>query len=114
MAGLHELRCIPCRAGEPALNDKEIAEYLSQTPGWEVVEIEGVKRLRRSFQFKNFAQALEFTNRIGGIAEEQGHHPRLVTEWGKATVDWWTHIIGGLHKNDFIMAARTSTEYSER
>jgi 4a-hydroxytetrahydrobiopterin dehydratase len=59
------------------------------------------------FNFKNFLQALKFTNKIGAIAEEEGHHPRIITEYGRVTVDWWTHRIGGLHKNDFIMAAKT-------
>lgn len=108
MPELHELQCIPCRGGEPTLSEAELAEYLPRVPGWEIVEEGGEKRLRRSFKFKNFAQALEFTNRVGAAAEAQDHHPRLVTEWGRVTVDWWTHVIGGLHQNDFIMAARTS------
>jgi 4a-hydroxytetrahydrobiopterin dehydratase len=63
------------------------------------------------FNFKNFLQALKFTNKIGAIAEEEGHHPRIITEYGRVTVDWWTHMIGGLHKNDFIMAAKTDEIY---
>jgi 4a-hydroxytetrahydrobiopterin dehydratase len=61
----------------------------------------------RRFRFKNFAQALAFTNQVGKIAEEQGHHPNILTEWGQVTVEWWTHVIQGLHQNDFIMAAKT-------
>lgn len=63
--------------------------------------------LRRVYKFRDFAQALSFTNKVGALAEAQGHHPALLTEWGKVTVMWWTHKIGGLHKNDFIMAAKT-------
>ena len=76
-------------------------------PDWELREEEGEKRLRRAFTFKDFAPALVFTNKVGALAEEEGHHPALLTEWGKVTVAWWTHKIGGLHRNDFIMAART-------
>jgi 4a-hydroxytetrahydrobiopterin dehydratase len=71
------------------------------------VEKDGIKRLERSFLFDDFAQALAFTNKVGQIAEEEGHHPDILTEWGRVTVSWWTHKIGGLHKNDFIMAAKT-------
>jgi 4a-hydroxytetrahydrobiopterin dehydratase len=72
-----------------------------------VLERQGIKRLERTFRFDNFAQALAFTDRVGEQAEEEGHHPALLTEWGKVTVTWWTHKIKGLHQNDFIMAART-------
>jgi len=107
-----EMKCTACRGDEPTLTDDEIAELLPQVPDWQVVEREGVKRLERVFQFGNFAQALAFTNKVGDQAEEEGHHPALLTEWGKVTVTWWTHKIGGLHQNDFIMAARTD-ELSE-
>jgi 4a-hydroxytetrahydrobiopterin dehydratase len=76
------------------------------------VQREGIKSLERAFKFGDFAQALAFTNKVGEQAEEEGHHPALLTEWGKVTVSWWTHKIGGLHQNDFIMAARTD-ELSE-
>ena len=76
-------------------------------PQWKVVERDGIPHLERVFKLKNFVQALAFTNKVGAIAEEQGHHPLIVTEWGKVTVQWWTHVIRGLHRNDFIMAAKT-------
>ena len=100
-------KCVACRAGEPTLTDKEIEEMLPRVNGWEVKEVNGMKRLEKLFKFKNFAQALDFTNKIGGIAEEEDHHPLIITEYGRVTVNWWTHKIGGLHKNDFIMAAKT-------
>ena len=93
-------------------SDAEIAVLRPKVPEWQVVEREGIKRLERVFRFPNFAQALAFTNRVGEQAEEEGHHPALLTEWGKVTVTWWTHKIGGLHRNDFIMAAKTD-ELSE-
>ena len=108
MSELSEMKCTACRGDEPTLTDDEIAKLLPQVPDWQVVEREGVKRLERVFKFRNFAQALAFTNRVGEQAEEEGHHPALLTEWGKVTVSWWTHKIGGLHQNDFIMAARTA------
>jgi 4a-hydroxytetrahydrobiopterin dehydratase len=104
-------KCVACRAGEPTLTDNEIAELQPQLPDWQVKEVEGMKRLERVFKFKNFVQALEFTNKIGSIAEVENHHPLIITEWGKVTLDWWTHKIGGLHKNDFIMAARSDELY---
>jgi 4a-hydroxytetrahydrobiopterin dehydratase len=107
MAELRQLKCVPCRGGEPTLTETEIAEMKPQVPEWQVLELEGEKRLQRTFKFKDFTQALAFTNQVGELAEEQDHHPALLTEWGKVTVTWWTHKIGGLHKNDFIMAAKT-------
>lgn len=99
--------CIPCRGGEPPLTDTQVEALIAQVSGWQVKEVEGVKRLERVFKFKNFVEALEFTNKIGAIAEAEGHHPLIATEWGKVTVQWWTHKIHGLHNNDFIMAAKT-------
>jgi 4a-hydroxytetrahydrobiopterin dehydratase len=112
MSELSEMKCTACRGDEPTLTDAEIVGLRTEVPDWQVVQREGVKRLERVFKFRNFAQALAFTNRVGEQAEEEGHHPALLTEWGKVTVSWWTHKIGGLHQNDFIMAARTN-ELSE-
>ena len=111
MINLASGKCVACRAGEPTLTGDEIAQLQPQIPEWQVKEVDGMKRLERVFKFKNFVQALEFTNKIGAIAEEENHHPLIITEWGKVTLDWWTHKIGGLHKNDFIMAARSDELY---
>jgi 4a-hydroxytetrahydrobiopterin dehydratase len=89
------------------LTDEEIAGLMPQVPDWNLVERKGVKRLERTFKFRNFAQALAFTNSVGGIAEEEGHHPVIELTWGRVTVTWWTHKIKGLHQNDFVMAAKT-------
>jgi len=107
MSNLAAGKCVACRAGEPTLTDEQIAALQPQVPEWQVKEVDGVKRLERVFKFKNFAQALEFTNKVGAIAEEEDHHPMIITEYGRVTVTWWTHIIKGLHKNDFILAAKT-------
>ena len=96
------------------VTDDEIAELQPEVPDWELAEIDGVKRLRRTFTFDDFAHALRFTNAVGAIAEDEGHHPALLTEWGRVTVGWWTHKIRGLHRNDFIMAAKTDELYASR
>ncbi len=106
MNDISQLKCVACRGGEPRLTEVEIAALQPQVPDWQVKQVDGMKRLERVFKFKNFAQALEFTNKVGAIAEAEDHHPLIVTEWGRVTLQWWTHKIGGLHQNDFIMAAK--------
>jgi 4a-hydroxytetrahydrobiopterin dehydratase len=113
MSVLTESQCVPCRGDTPALSQEEIAALQPEVPQWQIVSADGIPRLTRSYRFKNFLQALKFTSRVGALAEEEGHHPALLTEWGKVTVTWWTHIIGGLHRNDFIMAAKTDALYVE-
>jgi 4a-hydroxytetrahydrobiopterin dehydratase len=112
MEQLVQMKCVACRGDEPMLSDSEIAALMPQVTEWKLVERDGVKHLERIFKFKNFAQALAFTNQVGGIAEQEGHHPVLVTDWGRVTVTWWTHKIKGLHRNDFIMAAKTDQLYA--
>jgi 4a-hydroxytetrahydrobiopterin dehydratase len=104
---LSEMTCVACRRDAPTVTPEEIEELGPQVPDWELVEVDGVPRLRRAFEFANFADALAFTDAVGEIAEQEGHHPELVTEWGRTTVSWWTHKIKGLHRNDFVMAAKT-------
>jgi 4a-hydroxytetrahydrobiopterin dehydratase len=104
--------CVACRGDEPTLTDAEIEDLLLHVHQWQVRDVDGMKRLEKVFKFKNFAQALEFTNKVGAIAEEENHHPLIITEWGRVTLNWWTHKIGGLHKNDFIMAAKTDEIFS--
>jgi 4a-hydroxytetrahydrobiopterin dehydratase len=94
------------------VTEAEIAELHPQIPDWRIVERDDVARLERVFTFPDFRQALDFTNRIGALAEAEGHHPALLTEWGKVTIAWWTHKIKGLHRNDFIMAAKTDQAYA--
>jgi 4a-hydroxytetrahydrobiopterin dehydratase len=107
MEMLTQMKCVACSRDAPRVTDEEIAELRPQVPDWEIVEVDGVKRLTRAFSFADFAEALAFTRAVGALAEDEGHHPALLTEWGKTTVTWWTHKIGGLHRNDFIMAAKT-------
>jgi 4a-hydroxytetrahydrobiopterin dehydratase len=111
METLAQMKCVACRKDAPTVTDDEIAELHPQVPDWDIVELEGVKRLRRVFSVDDFAQALQLTNRVAELAEEEGHHPALLTEWGRMTVTWWTHKIKGLHRNDFVMAAKTDQLY---
>jgi 4a-hydroxytetrahydrobiopterin dehydratase len=107
MSTLSNEKCEACQVGAPVVTSREMETLLPQIPDWRVTEESGVKRLIRTFKFKNFRDALTFTNKVGELAEAAGHHPAIQTEWGKVTVSWWTHKIKGLHRNDFIMAART-------
>jgi 4a-hydroxytetrahydrobiopterin dehydratase len=107
MSRLASEKCVACRRDAPQVTLAEIEELRPQVPDWELVERDGIPRLERVLRFANFAEALAFTNRVGVLAEAQGHHPALLTEWGRVTVTWWTHKIRGLHRNDFIMAAKT-------
>jgi len=112
MTELSQGRCVPCRGGDPRLTEAEIAGLHPQVADWQILEVEGIQRLQRVFKFKNFTQALDFANRVGAIAEEQDHHPMLIVEWGRVTIQWWTHAVKGLHQNDFIMAAKTDEIFS--
>jgi 4a-hydroxytetrahydrobiopterin dehydratase len=91
----------------------EIDELRRDVSAWQLLERDGIARLERVFHFPNFANALGFTNQVGALAEAEGHHPALLTEWGRVTVTWWTHKIRGLHRNDFIMAAKTDVLAAE-
>ncbi len=107
MTALTQAHCEACRADAPKVSDDELAELIKQIPDWNIETRDGHMELEKVFLFKNFRHALAFTNAVGEIAEAEGHHPGLLTEWGKVTVTWWSHSIKGLHRNDFIMAART-------
>jgi 4a-hydroxytetrahydrobiopterin dehydratase len=107
MATLVNEKCVACRRDAPRVAEEEIPALRQEIPEWELIEQEGIPRLRRTFRFDDFAGALAFTNRVGELAESEGHHPAILTEWGRVTVSWWTHKIRGLHRNDFIMAAKT-------
>jgi 4a-hydroxytetrahydrobiopterin dehydratase len=107
MDELAQLHCLPIDANTSRLDEHEINQLKEQLSGWRIFEKEGELRLEKLFKFENFAQAIVFTDRVAREANSEDHHPALLTEWGKVTVTWWTHKIKGLHKNDFIMAAKT-------
>lgn len=95
------------------MTEAEIRELHPQVPAWTLEMQNGIWRLQRVFKFKNFVEAVTFTNKVAALAEKQGHHPLIITEWGKVTVQWWTHVIKGLHRNDFIMAAKTDELFQQ-
>jgi 4a-hydroxytetrahydrobiopterin dehydratase len=101
---LHEKKCVPCSGGTPPLKGKELETLHNQLPaGWEIVS---EHHLHKEFKFKNFKQALDFTNLVGKIAEAEGHHPDIYLTWGKVTLEIFTHKINGLTESDFILAAK--------
>ena len=106
MSILTEEKCTACRRDSPRVTEEEVSALKPMIPEWKLVDREGIQRLERVFSFTTFAQALEFTNRVGAIAEQEGHHPAILTEWGRVTVTLWTHKIRALHRNDFVMAAK--------
>jgi len=108
MKELHNMLCIPCPPESNPMPENQCKHLLVNIPEWKIENTGGNIRLQRTFTFPDFRSALDFTNRIGELAEAEQHHPELVTSWGKVIVNWWTHTIKGLHINDFIMAARTS------
>ncbi len=113
MADLTQMKCVACRRDAPTVTEEEISELKPEIPDWNLLEVEGIKRLENEYRFDNFEKALAFTNSVGNIAEKEGHHPAILTEWGSVKVSWWTHKIKGLHKNDFIMASKTDRIFSE-
>ncbi len=113
MGTLSAERCVACRRDSPRVTEAEIAELGREVSGRQLLERNNIARLERVFHFPNFAEALAFASRVGALAEAEGHHPVLLTEWGRVTVTWWTHKIRGLHRNDFIMAARTDVLAAE-
>jgi 4a-hydroxytetrahydrobiopterin dehydratase len=106
MSDLASKTCVPCRGDTPPLKGEELDDLRRQVPEWEVVE---EHHLRRRFRFKNFREALDFVNRVGELAEEQGHHPDVSFGWGYAEIMVFTHKIDGLTESDFIFAAKTNT-----
>ena len=107
MSDLVRQKCEACRADAPRVADDELPDLLKQIPDWQPVTSDSVLKLNKVFNFENYADAISFTNKIADLAEEEDHHPAILLEWGRVEVTWWTHKIGGLHKNDFIAAAKT-------
>lgn len=104
---LNQRSCEACRADAPRLTINELDALRKDIPGWSVIDADGVQQLKKVFAFHDFIQALDFARVVGEVAEQEGHHPALLVEWGRVTVYWWSHRINGLHENDVIMAAKT-------
>ncbi|MFD2178072.1 4a-hydroxytetrahydrobiopterin dehydratase [Veronia pacifica] len=109
MDDLNELKCEACVADAPRIEGEEAKAMLEMIPAWEIVERDGIPQLERVFKFRTFKQAWAFSDKVATLAEDEGHHPAILLEWGKVTVSWWSHKIKGLHKNDFICAAKTDS-----
>ena len=107
MSDLVKQKCVACRADAPRVADDELPDLLKQIPDWQPLTDDSVLKLNKVFNFDNYLDAISFTNKIAQLAEEEDHHPAILLEWGRVEVTWWTHKIGGLHKNDFIAAAKT-------
>lgn len=104
---LTKQKCVTCHSGVSPLTPEEITNLIKQIPLWDQVTKNSVMMLERSYSFKNYKLAWSFSNKVSKLAEEEGHHPTITLEWGKVTITWFTHVLNGLHKNDFICAART-------
>jgi 4a-hydroxytetrahydrobiopterin dehydratase len=100
-------KCEACHVDAPKVSDDELAELLAMIPDWIPEVRNNIMMLEREYKFKNFKLALAFANKVAELAEAEFHHPAILLEWGKVKVTWWTHAIKGLHKNDFICAAKT-------
>ncbi len=107
MTTLSQSSCEACRVGAPSVSTSEAQKLLLQISDWSLIEVGGIKQLQRQYKFSNFIKAMAFANQVAEVAEQQDHHPAILVEWGKATVTWWSHSINGLHRNDFVMAAKT-------
>ena len=107
-------RCEACRPDSPQVPAGDEAGLLAEIPEWEIVEFNGVKHLKRVIKIKGWNPAVEFANRVAAAADAEDHHPAILIEWGKVTVEWWTHAIKGLHRNDFVMAAKVNELLAEQ
>jgi 4a-hydroxytetrahydrobiopterin dehydratase len=105
---LADEQCESCHAGAPRVAGDDIPSLLASVPGWELVTIREIPRLKRVFRVEGWEPAVDLANQIAELASRHDHHPSLLVEWGKVTVQWWTHSIKGLHRNDFIMAAKVN------
>jgi 4a-hydroxytetrahydrobiopterin dehydratase len=114
MNELVQQHCSPVGANTPRLKKQAVVDLVTQLPDWRTYEKDAELRLEKVFEFDDFRKAVAFTNQIAQIANEEDHHPAILTEWGKVTVTWWTHKIKGLHQNDFIMAAKTEHLYGDK
>ncbi len=111
MTELNQRHCEACTADATIFSEQQALQLLPQLPEWQIVERDQIPRLWRRYRFSNFVDALAFTNRVAEMAEQQGHHPDLLTSWGSVEVHWWSHKLKGLHNNDFVCAARSDQLY---
>ena len=113
MESLISQKCVACKADAPKVTDDELIELLKEIPEWKPITEESMLRLQRVFEFQDYSSAVQFTNKVADLADQEDHHPAILLEWGKVEVTWWTHKILGLHKNDFIAAAKTDLVFNQ-
>ena len=111
MTTLADKQCVPCKGGVPPLKGNDLKKFHQDVPSWTIVN---EHHINREFKFPDFVQALAFVNKVGAVAEEQGHHPDILLSWGKAGITLWTHSVDGLTESDFIMAAKIDRLSNER
>ena len=104
---LKESKCEACTIDAPLVSDLEAKNLLSELDGWIIESVSGIDQLVKTYKFSNYEESLDFSNKVADLAESEDHHPRIVLEYGSVEVSWWSHKIKGLHKNDFICAAKT-------
>ena len=107
MNDLASSSCEACRIDAPIVSDNEASMLIKEIEGWDLIN-DGIKKLKKEFSFSNYSDSVDFSNKVADMAEKEDHHPQIILEWGKVTVIWWSHKIKGLHKNDFICAAKTN------
>ena len=107
MKDLLNKKCKPCRGGVDLFSHSQANEYLAEVPGWEIIEDD--KKIKKEFKFKNFDEAIDFVDKVARVSEEEGHHPDIHIFYNKVVIELWTHAIGGLSENDFILAAKINT-----
>ena len=107
MIDLASSTCEACRIDAPKVSDDEASLLIKEIEGWDLIN-DGIKKLKKEFSFSNYSDSVDFSNKVADMAEQEDHHPQIILEWGKVTVIWWSHKIKGLHKNDFICAAKTN------
>ena len=110
MSDLAASTCEACRIDAPMVSDDEAFILIKKIEDWDLID-DVVKKLKKEFSFSNYSDSVDFTNKVADMADEEDHHPQIILEWGKVTVIWWSHKIKGLHKNDFICAAKTDLIY---
>ena len=107
MSDLASNACEACRIDALTVSENEASMLIKEIEGWDLIN-DGIKKLKKEFSFSNYSDSVDFSNKVADMADKENHHPQIILEWGKVTVIWWSHKIKGLHKNDFICAAKTN------
>ena len=105
-------KCSVCNINSMAIREDAIDDWMLELPDWQLTQSQSIQQIKRLYSFPNFKKALAFAHEIGKLAEEHDHHPAILIEWGKCQINWWTHMVNGLHENDFILAAKSDVIYT--